>query len=166
MKTLKTIRVLALLAAVGGLAAAGCQAPAPPAAPAPPDYRAELEPALDTFIDVWNDKQYDKLNGAFTENFKRAGPDFSANSRDEMIEAMRKVHATYPDLHIAKNATAFDKDVGFVQWTATGTSTAEDGTQAAMTVNGATMLRYAGGKISEEWVYFDPSPMTGPPAQQ
>jgi hypothetical protein len=165
MKTLKTIRVLALLAAVGGLAAAGCQAPAP-AAPPPPDYRAQLAPALDTFIEVWNDKQYDKLNGAFTENFKRVGPDFSANSRDEMIEAMRKVHEANPDLHITNNASAFDKDTGFVQWTATGTATAQDGTQTAWTINGATMLRYAGGKISEEWVYFDPSPMQPPPAQQ
>lgn len=79
---------------------------------------------------------------------------------------MRSVHATYPDFQITKGVTAFDEDVGFVQWTATGTSTAEDRTQTAVTMGGATLLRYVDGKISEEWAYFDPGALSSPPAGQ
>jgi hypothetical protein len=64
------------------------------------------------------------------------------------------------------NEAAFDKDIGFTQWTATGTATAEDGTQTAVKVTGATLLRHVGDKISEEWVYFDPAELKGAPAEQ
>jgi hypothetical protein len=119
------------------------------------DYATELRPAFDTFIGVLNSRDYKKLNDAFTDNFRRVAPDFNANSRDEMIAGMRKIHEAYPDFKIVVNDASFSKDLGFCQWTVTGTATAPDGTKSPIKINGATMMRYSGGKIAEEHVFYD-----------
>lgn len=119
------------------------------------DYATELRPAFETYIGVLNSRDYKKLEDAFTENFRRVAPDFNANSREEMIAGVQKIHEAYPDFTIVINEVSFSKDLGFSQWTVTGTATVADGRKAPLKVNGATMMRYSGGRIAEEHVFYD-----------
>lgn len=152
MTSWKMTRFIAVIALVGGLTAA-CQTSAPEAAA--PDYAAELRPALEMALDAWNTQDYAKLDTAVTEDFKRVAPNFSANSRAEMAEGMRGMHARYADFKVVCNETSFSKDLGFCQWTATGIASAADGSKVPVSIDGASMFRFAGNKLSEEWVYFD-----------
>lgn len=160
MTPMTKIRNLALLAAVGALAAVACQAPAPApsAAPAPPDYEAELKPIFATFIEVLNTADYAKLDGVFADNFQRVAPDQNANGPEEMEALIRQIHAAYKDFQIVIGESAYFDGLSFAQWTVTGTATGEDGSEVAIEIPGLTMCRYAGGKITEEWVYYDTAP--------
>lgn len=141
------------------VATAACQTPTPVATA--PDHAAELSPAFDAYIEAWNTGNYEGLEDVFAADFRRVAPDRSLNGLDEQIEFMQEVHATYPDFRIVPGETAYLENLSFNQWTATGTVTLEDGTQTPIGVDGLTMVRYADGKITEEWVYFDSAQLTG-----
>jgi len=153
MTSLRKIRIAVVLGAIAALAVVACQTP--PAAEEAPDYAAELKPVFDTVIEVWNSQEYDKLSGVLAENFRRIAPDQDADGLQAMIEFMRQVHTAYPDFQITAGEEAYAENLSFNQWTATGTATREDGTTAPFELTGVTMLRYADGKITEEWAYFD-----------
>ena len=84
----------------------------------------------------------------------------NVNGVEEMVAFVKQLHAAYPDFHITIGESAFVNDLSFNQWTVTGTATREDGTTTPIEVNGLTMVRYADGKIAEEWVYFDSAQIT------
>jgi hypothetical protein len=153
--SLRKILNLVLFTAAGLLATVACQAPEPLASPAAPDYKAVNGPAFDTFIEVLNTKDYDKINGAFAESFRRVAPDQNANGREEMKSFIQQIHAAYPDFHIVIGESVYAKDLSFNQWTVTGSASLEDGTAQPIEVTGVSMIRYADGMITEEWVYFD-----------
>lgn len=155
--TASRTRITLIIGMVGMLAIAACQQPPAPAAP---DYTAELKPAFDTYIEVWNDRNYEKIEGVFVEDFVRYAPDKSVESRDALIEFMRQVHTTYPDFSITIGESVYAKDLSFNEWTAHGTLTAEDGTATKFKTEGITMMRYRDGKISQEIVKFDTAAMT------
>lgn len=151
---------IARIAPVAGLAVAlvvtvGCQPPAQPPAPAAPDDAAEHGPQVDAFLQVWNTKDYAQLDGILAENFIRRAPDQDADGREAMKAFIQQVHATYPDFHIVSNAVGFGPDLAFTQWTVTGTYTAEGAEPKQIETSGATLLRFAGGQITEEHVYYD-----------
>jgi len=162
--SMKRIQILLLVTAVVALTAA-CKAPEQAAAPAPPDYRAINGPAFDTYLEIWNTQDFDKLGDVFAENFHRMGPDQNANGPEELKAFMEQTLSAYPDFHIVAGESLYDNDLSFNQWTVTGTATREDGTTVPIEVNGATMLRYVDGKITEEWVYYDTAQITGPVGQ-
>ncbi len=154
--TAPRMKMTLILGMVGMLAIAACQqAPAPAA----PDYEAELKPAFDTFIEAWNDKNYEKIESVFAEDFLRVAPDQSVDGRDALIEFMKQVHATYPDFHITLGESAYAEDLSFNEWTATGTLTGEDGTATTFETSGITMLRYRDGKITHGIVKYDTAAM-------
>jgi len=155
----KRLRFPVLIAAFAVLATGACQAPAPPAEPAAPDYAAELSPAFNAFIEVLNTQDYSKLEGVFAPNFRRIAPDQNANGPEEMAAFIRQLHATYTDLQIVLGESLFGENLSFNQWTVTGTATLEDGTEAVIETPGVTMVRYADGMITEEWVYYDTAAM-------
>ncbi len=144
-------RLAGLAVVVAALAA--CQPPA--AAPAPPDYAAELGPKVDTFIGVWNSQDYAQLDGVASPEYIRRAPDQNADGLEAQKAFMKQVHATYPDFHIAVDAIAFAKNLAFLQWTVTGTYTAEGAEPKKVEVTGATLLRFADGMITEEHVFYD-----------
>lgn len=115
-------------------------------------------PLVDTFIEVWNTREYDKLDGIMTADFQRVAPDQSADGLAAMKEFMAQVHATYPDFQIKMSESAYKHDVGLLLWTATGTNTGEGAsppTGNSIDVSGITMLRFADGKFALEVAHYD-----------
>jgi steroid delta-isomerase-like uncharacterized protein len=136
----------------------GCQAPAPPAAPPPVDHAAKLGPAIEEIFEVWNTKEYDRLDAILAADFRREAPDQEAEGIDGMKEFMGQVHTTYPDFRIVADETYFDKDVAIVVWTVTGTNTGEGAlppTGKSVEIRGMTICRFRDGKIYEEDVFYD-----------
>ncbi len=146
-------KTIAGLALAGLFVVVACQ----PAAeqPASPDYAAEYGPAVDVIIDAWNSKAYDKLDGVLAADFTRIAPDQNADGLEGMKAFMAQGHAAYPDFAITSNQRAYAPGVAFVEWTATGTDSGVGGSGKRFEVSGATMLRFANGKITHEIVYFD-----------
>jgi len=147
---------------VTGLAFAGlfvvvaCQpAAVQPAAPAAPDYAAEYGPAIDAIFEAWNMKQYDQLDSVLAADFRRIAPDQNADGPEGLQAFMAQTHAAYPDFAITANQRAYAPGVAFVEWTATGTDSGEGGSGNPIEVSGATMMRFADGKITHEIAYFD-----------
>jgi steroid delta-isomerase-like uncharacterized protein len=158
-----TVRVgLCLIAGVTLLALVACQAHAPAHEPAP-DYAAQLGPAADSFIEAWNTKEYDKLDGIASADYRRRAPDQDADGLAAMKEFMGQVHTTYPDFHIGVNEAYYQENLAIVVWTVTGTNTGEGAfppTGERVDVEGVTMLRFADGKIVEEVVFYDTATVT------
>jgi steroid delta-isomerase-like uncharacterized protein len=137
-------------------AASACQPPAPPAAP--PDYAATLGPAVDKLIEVWNNQNYDELDTVMTADVRRTAPNGSGSGIDHMKEFMKQLHAAYPDFHIVVDESAYKENLGFIEWTVTGTSTGDAATKATgkpVKISGVTMFKFRDGKIAEEIAYFD-----------
>ena len=155
---------LCLIAGVTLIATVACQAPAPELSSEPvPDYAAQLGPAADSFIEVWNTRDYDKLDAILSADFRRRAPDQNADGPAAMKDFMRQVHRTYPDFRIVTDETYYDEDVALRVWTVTGTNTGEGAfppTGKSIDVTGMTMLRFAGGKITEEVVFYDTATVT------
>lgn len=114
--------------------------------------------AVETIFAVWNSKNYDELDAVLAPDFRRRGPDQNAESLEEMKDFMRQVHTAYPDFHIEMKESAYDGDVGFTHWKVTGTHSGEGSVPAtgkSIDLDGATVLRFGDGLITEEIAYFD-----------
>jgi steroid delta-isomerase-like uncharacterized protein len=124
----------------------------------PVDTTAELEAAANTFIEMWNTKNYDLLDTAMAVDFKRQAPDQSAEGLEEMKEFVSQVHAAYPDFHIVVDESAYGENLAFTHWTVTGTHSGEGSVPAtgkSVEISGITMLRFRDGMITDEIVYYD-----------
>jgi ketosteroid isomerase-like protein len=140
-----------LFAGVIAVLASGCQAPPAPEPVAPaPDYEAEFGRVVEAFRQVWNNQDYDGMDAVMTPDYQRIAPDANADGREAMKEFVRNVHAAYADFHITFDEIWYAESSAATVWTVTGTS---DG--KSFRLNGATILVFAGGMISEEHVYYD-----------
>ncbi len=137
----------------GLLALIGC------AAPAPPDYAAQYQPALNAYMAGWNEGNTDGLGSGLADNIQRHSSDgLSADGLDAMKKVMTDHRSAYPDTKVVLDESYFMKDMSFHLWTFTGTNTGPGVTPTtgkAVKVSGSTRIRYEGGKIVEELVYFD-----------
>jgi steroid delta-isomerase-like uncharacterized protein len=126
---------------------------------APPDYAAQLEPALDSYVSVWNSGKFDELDAVLAANFhRRSSGGMNCDDLAGMKKLMADFRGSFPDLEVVIDESHFDKDVAFVLWTGSGTNTGPGAlppTGKSAKVSGATLLRYRDGKIAEELVYFD-----------
>jgi len=146
-----------LVAAILTAAISACQPPAPAGAP-PPDYAATLGPMTDKFMTMWDTKNYDLLDSILAPDFRRTAPDQNAASPAEQKQFITQVHTAYPDFHIVVDESAYKENLGFIQWTVTGTNTGDAATKATgkpVKISGVTMLKFRDGKITEEIVFYD-----------
>lgn len=143
---------------------AACQQPVTEQATTtePVDVTAKLEAATNTFIEMWNTKNYDLLDTAMTADFKRHAPDQDAEGLEEMKEFVGQVHAAYPDFHIVIDESAYGENLAFIHWTVTGTHSGEGSVPAtgkSVEISGITMLRFEDGMITDEIVHYDTASM-------
>lgn len=139
-------------AAVVGLAACS-------AAPPPPDYAAQYRPIQDAFVAVWNTGKLDDLDAIVAPNYKRHG---TAGTTAEDLATFKKVvtafRTAYPDLHVTIDEGYYVQDHAFYSWTFTGTNTGtgpQPPTGKSVKISGMSAVRYEGGKIADEALYYD-----------
>ena len=119
-------------------------------------HDAELA-AVETWREVWDSAEVDRLDAIALSDFRRTAPDLSVNSLDDLKAFILQVHETYPDFRITNDGMAAGPDGAFLQWTVTGSDTArgEDATGKSMRVTGISRYRFSDGKIASELVIFD-----------
>ncbi len=121
-----------------------------------PTYDAELA-AVETWRQVWDSAEIEKLDAIAHSDYKRTAPDLNANSLEELKAFILQVHATYPDYKITNDAMAAGPDGAFLQWTVTGSDTGrgEQATGKSLRVTGMSRYQFSDGKIASELVIFD-----------
>lgn len=117
------------------------------------------ETMLDAWNRAWGDGDLSSFEKLLAPGYVRRSKSGSENyvSLQETIEA---IHSAFPDfttdiLHIIE-----DEATAAIHWQSTGThrGTFMDvpATGRAITVTGASFLRFDEGKLAEEWVVWDP----------
>ena len=130
----------------------GCQ-------PQKPDPSQELKPIVDKYHDVWNGGNPDELNTIIDSNFV-----YHSNQTPEVkgIEGIKKLisslRTAYPNLKLGIEDVLYSENKEAARWILTGTNTGPGElhpTGKSIKVWGESILHFADGKITEEWVAFD-----------
>lgn len=128
--------------------------------PAIPADMGSTVAAASAYIEVWNNKDYSKLDPIIAPEFKRDAPGDTTDATGlaGLKEVMQALHTAYPDFAITMDKLDCYNGGGVVRWTATGTNTGpgeEPPTGKAVTISGMTTFAMVDGKIAEEYVQFD-----------
>lgn len=151
-RTQTILRAGSLLLMMTAFMTAGCQQH--------PDASRKLKPLIDKYVDVWNGGDLKGLDAILDPHFVRHA---NLSPEVEGVEGMMKVisgfRAAYPDLKIVVNDAVYSEDNASAgRWTLTGTNTGSGvmpPTGKSVKIWGVSLIRYANGKIAEEWVGFD-----------
>ncbi|NKX56522.1 ester cyclase [Arthrobacter mobilis] len=117
----------------------------------------------ETILHAWNRAWGDGDVAAFEQLLSpgyvrrsKSGSEDSASVR-KTIEA---THAAFPDLSTEILHIIEDGETAAIHWQSRGTHQGEfmevPATGRAVTVTGASFLRFDDGKLAEEWVVYDP----------
>lgn len=140
---------LALAAFVAGLAAA-CG----------PDPRAELEPRVKRYVEMWNTARFQGIDELLTEDFELVeSPGFEPSRGIENFkETVLAYHRAYPDFHITVNEAVYGRDAVAAIWTIRATRGIGPGvgplpaTGKRVEVRGMSLIHFRDGRIRDEWV--------------
>ena len=123
------------------------------------EYSKELKPVGDKYVEVWNGGNPDNLDAIMSKDFV-----YHSNSNPPVngIEGIKKVIASFrsafPDQKLVLKEEIFSENKVAVRWVYTGTNTGPGEmppTGKSVTVWGESIIHFANGKITEEWVAFD-----------
>ena len=112
------------------------------------------ETARTFFEEVLGQGHLERYAESHAKDFVAHGKDQDA-SLDEDMAAAKEERRIVPDLKVRVNQILAERDLVAVYWTAWGTNTQPGmglpGTGKKISVDGMTIFRFKGGKISEEW---------------
>lgn len=135
---------------VASLIPLGCQ---------PTDVSRQLKPVVDKYVEVWNTGNLQELDAIIDPQFVRhANLSPNVNGVDGMKKIISGFRAAYPDLKIVLEDESYSNNRSSGRWTLTGTNTGAGEmppTGKSVRIWGISMLHFANGKITEEWVGFD-----------
>jgi predicted ester cyclase len=124
-----------------------------------PDASKTLKPLAAKYVGVWNSGNMKDLDAIIDPHFVRhvnLQPDV------EGVDGIKKVisgfRTAYPDLNIVLNDELYSENKSAGRWTLTGTNTGPgqmSPTGKSVKLWGTSLLHYANGKLTEEWVGFD-----------
>jgi len=124
-----------------------------------PDPAQTLKPVVDKYVEVWNSGKLEGLDAIIDPHFVRhvnLQPDI------EGVDGAKKVisgfRTAYPDLKIVVDDPIYSENASAARWTFTGTNTGSGAmppTGKAVKIWGISILQYANGKITGEWVAYD-----------
>jgi predicted ester cyclase len=123
------------------------------------DPSQELKPLADKFVEAWNDGNLGELDSVVDPNFTRhANQTPDVNGIVELKKIILGFRTAYPDLKIVIKDELYSENKSAGRWILTGTNTGSGElppTDKSVTLWGVSVLHYANGKITEEWVGFD-----------
>lgn len=111
--------------------------------------------------DIWNQGKLEVVDELLSNDYvghvpNQPGPVRGPDGFKQMVQSFR---TAMPDLRLNVNDQIITSDRLVLYWTATGTNTGPMGeippSNNAVSVEGVTILRIAGGKIVQEWEVFD-----------
>jgi steroid delta-isomerase-like uncharacterized protein len=112
--------------------------------------------------EIWGRGNLDLVDEVLAEDFVRHGPNVEGGEvrgREGFKQLVRGFREVFPDLQTPTEAQVAEGDLVVTRWTARGThrgpflDVPPSGNQAA--IPGVIVDRLAGGKIVEEWAYYD-----------
>lgn len=117
--------------------------------------------ATRVWANLWSGADPGSLDELIAEDYVRRHPDGSAShsGREAFRRMVEEARLAFPDLHteVLKQVTEDDKVVTL--WTSRGTHLGHwrevPASGRTIAVNGATISRVAGGKVAEEWAFWD-----------
>ena len=118
-----------------------------------------------TFENLWNKRDYDKLDLNFVENFQFEGPtNRKFNGLKDYQDFLKSLATCFPDLELQIDEIYWmgndvDGYLTSTRWSATGTYSGEgiygEPTDSKVQIWGITQNQVVGGKIVNEWMLFN-----------
>jgi steroid delta-isomerase-like uncharacterized protein len=112
--------------------------------------------------EVWGKGNLDVTHEILAEDFVRHGPDVEGgqtNSREAFKGLVVAYRTGIPDLDVPINELFEIGDRVITSWRVTGTNSGQllgqDPTGRAFDISGQHILRFADGRVAEEWVSYD-----------
>lgn len=142
--------VLLILVAV--LFTTGCQQPKP-------DPSVELKPLLDKGLAIWNNGNLDEVAELWDPNVVRTAnqlPD--VKGLDAIKNVIKSFRASFPDSKLTSDEEIYAENKITFRWTLTGTNTGPGEmppTGKQIKIWGISILHFANGKLTREFVSFD-----------
>lgn len=126
----------------------------------PPDYAAQYRPLQDAFVAVWNGGKLDALDAIVAPNFKRHGTGPATEDLAAFKKTVGDYRTMFTDMHVTIDEAYYMEGRAFYLWTFTGTNTgagpeAQPPTGKSAKISGMSAVRYEGGKIVDEALYYD-----------
>lgn len=154
MSITRPCTMLSLAAGFGMLTAVACQTAGPP------PYVETQQQVIDVALDAWNRGNLEGLDAVMSPQVRRSSPSATSDAANlaEFKEVITGFRTAYPDAAVTANEVHHLENLSFVHWTFTGTNTGEGEmppTGESVRISGVTVLRFAGGVLTEEQVYFD-----------
>jgi steroid delta-isomerase-like uncharacterized protein len=119
----------------------------------------ELKSLADKFVEAWNGGDLGELDAVVDPNFTRhASQTPDVNGIVELKKIILGFRTAYPDLKIVIEDDLYSENKYAGRWILTGTNTGSGElppTGKSVKIWGVSVLHYANGKITEEWVAFD-----------
>jgi steroid delta-isomerase-like uncharacterized protein len=124
-----------------------------------PDPSQELKPILDRGVAVWNNGNLDEVDALWDPNVVR-----NANQLPDVkgIDGIKKVissfRTAYPDLKLIIDEEIYAENKAIIRWSLTGTNTGQGEmppTGKKINIWGISLLHFANGKLTREFVAFD-----------
>jgi steroid delta-isomerase-like uncharacterized protein len=119
----------------------------------------KLKPIVDKYVEIWNSGNVKDLDAIVDPHFVRHSNDQPVV---EGVEGISKVisgfRSAYPDLKISVSEQIFVENKCVGRWMLTGTNTGSGEmppTGKSVKTWGISMIHFADGKITEEWVAAD-----------
>jgi len=124
-----------------------------------PDPSLKLKPLVDKYVEVWNGGKLEGLDAIIDPHFVYH-PNLSpvVEGVDGLKKQIAGFRAAYPDLKLVVEDGVYAENESAGRWTLTGTNTGSGvmpPTGKTVKIWGISMLHFANGKITEEWVGFD-----------
>ncbi len=122
---------------------------------------------IDALLAAWNEGDYDGLDAVVDQSAVRRSPASVGSDADglaELKDVIRTFRTQFPDARVDIDEIQFVGDRSYARWTFTGTNTGPGdfpATGKPVSIQGASHARYAGGKLTEELVFFDGMEMLG-----
>lgn len=143
------INTLSTILLIGVLSLLGCERP---------DVANELKPIADAYIKIWNTGNIEALDAVADSNIVFHENATSIVGLDSVKKYIAAVRTVYPDFRLVVDEEIYGLDKAAVRWTVTATYAGPGrypvpGKQVRS--NGISFVRFANGKVREEWAVWD-----------
>jgi predicted ester cyclase len=119
----------------------------------------QLKPAVEKYVAIWNTGDFKDLESIMDPHFVRhANDDPAVEGVDGMKKVISGLKAGYPDVKVVLTDEIYVENRSIARWSLTGTNTGAGEmppTGKAVKQWGISIIRFANGKLAEEWVAFD-----------